>query len=164
MKSIIKKIGVILLCYLIYILFVLIHETSHLVSAILTNNGIYGIDISWILLGNASVLVQIKNQSSIPIISISGSLINIIACFCIINYQYKRKKRGFLAISFFIILLELANWINSPLLKRGDAYILYEYIGLTNYLLPSICLMGIGFACFFIYYKILLNFYKFNQE
>jgi hypothetical protein len=93
-----------------------------------------------------------RNPSGIPLISISGSLGSIIVCIIVIIYAYKKFNNSLLVISFFKIFIEIANWLISPISKSGDAYVLYEYLGITNYLFPAIVLFSIfGLGLFGLY-------------
>lgn len=78
-------------------MFVLIHEFSHIITAILSGNDVHEINISLIeillnifgLYGDISVTIVIKVQESVPLISIVGSLGAILACGLLIVYTFK---------------------------------------------------------------------------
>lgn len=160
----------IIFCILILILFVLIHEFSHIIVAILSGNDVHEINISLIrillnifgLNGDISVTIVIKVQESVPLISIVGSLGVILFCVVVIMISYKISNLYLLTTAFLKILIEVIDWLKSPFINQGDAYVFYDYYKITTFIIPSIFLVGLIFFFLFSFLSIYKKTFHFD--
>jgi hypothetical protein len=130
-KNIINILGVLMF----YVELILVHELSHILSAVILHQEITKIGIGF---ANESLLslafyvrVNFTNIFSKGIIALAGSLGAIIMSFIIILLSIKLKNAILFFFSLGYIISELFYWIISPILSIGDAYILIKSFNIS---------------------------------
>jgi signal transduction histidine kinase len=154
-KSIINILGVLTL----YIGLILIHEFSHLLSAVILQQEITKVGIG---LANESLLslafyvrVNFTNTFSKGIISLAGTLGALIVSFLIMLLSIRLKRLLLFVISLGYVLSELFYWCVSPLIGLGDAYIFINSLNIT-FSFYFICL----FIIFILFLSMMFTLYK----
>ncbi len=119
----------------LFFLFVVVHELSHTIIAILSGNSFVGIGLFYNS-GNSSIIgihveIMITNIKSLLFIYISGILGSVITTFIFLHYSIKKERIGYTLVGFTNIIIEFFYWGLSPIIKHGDAYLLYQYLNLN---------------------------------
>jgi len=119
-----------------YVIFsVFIHELSHVLVALMYGNEFRGLIFE---VGDSffdtivAVNIVIKNYSSIFQIAIAGCIGELFLGTICMFIAYKKTNLTLFASSVVSICGSLFIWGVSPLISHGDAFMLYNYLGLEN--------------------------------
>lgn len=150
-----------ILCFLLFVSFVAIHEIGHATAAYFSecfDFEEFGIDFAS---GSAYTVVSYKANCDYEtffreykIIASAGSIFGYFSALAILALSYKKNAEYSFWTSLSYMISECAYWIISPIIERGDGYMLMSVsnfpIALYMWIVVNIMIFtsGIGFKLF----------------